>query len=212
MRTLHLYDRALLPILFPDYILTKEPSELPEKTIFLGRQRVFGADSAFAFKPFLSEAVDVSLPDRAAVMTFVYNRKNVRLTKSIKKYVDKLNDLDFYKELRYFMAASKWKKFSVLDVKVYELFKALTQSKAEFLNLYFKLRKDHVLNELWSSVLTFFQRVAQDTSEDKSLSDYYRTIIETFKRQSRGVKSVVKIIRYGRFDEVLVLNILLKLR
>lgn len=212
MKNLYCFDVRLLPVVFPECQIISEALYVPRNAIYIGRDTVMGDESAMVFKRMLGKGVDISLPDRTAILNYVYAKKGAGApTKSIEKYVIRMQDDAFSKELNRFMAVGKWVKSTEVDTKVYELFDALTQSKSHFLKVYFSLRETYSLGEVWSSVLTFFQRVVSFSNES-DFSDFYKAVILKFKTQSDRIASVASMVMEDNFDELGVINFLLGIR
>lgn len=213
MKSVYIYDPTLLWAIFPEYTVITEPVYLPPYCIYTGKGEVAGDETSYMLKKMISPSIDVSLPDRFSVVKFVHIRKGSKpATAGLEKYVNRLNPEQFLRELLYFMAVGKWKRVADLDVKVYELFAALTQSKREFLRMYFTLRDEHSFPELWSSVLTFLLRVAKFNPDDDNISSYYKGIIMKFKAQSDKLLSVIKLVYLQSVDELAILEFLLEVR
>lgn len=212
MKRLFLYDHDLIPALFPDYRIITSAVHLPDKSIYAGKEEVYGETNSYCCMKILNRTVDLSIPDPAAAAQFAHARKQKNFPKSLEKYVRKLHKEDFLKELFYFMARGKWEKISSIDVRVYELFSALTESKQEFLQVYFDLRDKYSFNELWSSILTFFQRVVSFDPDSTMVSKYYRNIILKFKNQAVNLSTVVQFIMSNHYDEMSLLNFVLRVR
>lgn len=214
MNKVYAYDVDVLRVLFPDYRFTAEPGYLSGKVIFVGRDLVQGDGEALVFTRSLSKEVLISIPDRLEAVKFAAQRKGVgHLQKSLEKYIQNLSKENFLRELNHFMASGKWLRVTDTDAKVYELFKALSESKVEFLKVYFQLRKTVSFQVLWSSVLTFFLRVVSyDTEAPSGMSDYYRAVVLRFKNQSNKIRSVLNLVGSNHFDEVTALQFLLEVK
>lgn len=213
MNRVYAYEADVLRVLFPDYRIVTVPGYLSGKVIFIGRDLVQGDEEAMVFSRVLNKDVSISIPDRMSAVAFAAQRKGAgHLQKSLEKYIEKLSREEFLVELNYFMATGKWVKVTDADTKVYELFKALSESKVEFLRVYFQLRKTTSFQVLWSSVLTFFLRVLSFDPESTAVSEYYKGVIIRFKNQSQKIRSVLQLVGSNHFDEATALSFLLEVR
>ena len=212
MKCLFLFDYDLLPVLFPDYRVFYTPVYLTNKSIYVGNEIVEGEPNSYRCMRILNKQVDLSIPDGVAAVHFAYARKNKKLPVTLEKYISKLSKETLLKELYYFMARGKWEKITAIDVRVYELFSMLTESKRDFLHTYFSLRDVYSFNELWSSMLTFFNRVVAFDPDNSTVSKYYRNIILKFKNQSVKLIKIIQFIMSNHYDEMSLLNFVLKVR
>jgi len=213
MRAIYCFDTDLLPALYPELQVITEGDYVGHDQMFVGRGQPFGEEDAYIATRVLRPNTDVSLPDRWSVVEHAHFRKGKKApAKGLEKYTARLDAEDFSAELLYFMASGKWHKLSNMEAKIYMLFDALTQSRDQFLQQYFKLRKVYSYQEIWSSVLTFFLRVLNYESTDTNISDFYKKVIERFKNQSSKIKTARTFFLHNEFNETNVLTFFLSVR
>lgn len=212
MINIYCYDVDVVLILFPELQPVVEGTYVGHKQIFIGRGHPVGEDDAYCLFRVLNAQVQLSLPDRWAVVEYAFKRKGRKVTKSLQKHVERLEKDEFITEFRVFMAMGKWSKVTKIDAKIYNLFKDLTESREQFMTSYFLLREKYSYQEIWASILTFFSRVLHYDSTDASLSDFYKKVIERFKNQSGKIKAALTYFLSNEFTEMNVIVFLLSVR
>ena len=217
MKRLLIYDRELLSILYPEYSLKSNLYELVPKSLYVGSEKVLPQhsqvqDCLFVIRT-LSDDIDILLSDRWAVYLHACERKGKKPLKSLQRYISRIDEDDFKRELRLFMATGKWVKATRPHVKTYELFDAFTQNQADFLKLYFSLREIYSFNEMFSSILTFFKKVvSHNTRNETDVTDYYDRVIEKMKVHTKEIKKTIHFLVRNHFDEVTFLDFLIGVR
>jgi hypothetical protein len=213
MRNLYICDRDYLPFIFPEYQIVEHSTYIKSNQIYVGADKVPGDSEAFSVVAFLNRSVALSLPDNAAVVTFAFERKGKpKVPKYVERRIPTLEREAFMRELKYFMATGSWKNFTSVDVKVYQMFAALLQDKKHFLNLYFRLVDQFGFEHMWESMLTFFRRVLDTKADLHGYRDYYRKLILGFRVYSNQIYELLNLFFGNHFNEVTVLDFLMKLR
>lgn len=208
MKKIKIYDFGLLGIIFPDYLVVSCPTFV-RKVIYTS----FSLNNVYHEETYVlvDKDADVNLSSKSCVLEFVFSSKaKISPSKTLLKHIEKVSEEVFKKELLWFMATGKWKKLDVCEYKVYNLFEALIESRVKFFNLYFALRIEHSFEELWASVLTFFQRVV--SGESTGLSDYYQRVIDRFTPQVSKIKMIKNLFLQDSFNELVGLNFIASVR
>jgi hypothetical protein len=134
--------------------------------------------------------LDVCLKSNEDYLEFVASKYNMRLTKNIVKGCSILNETEFINFLKLSIFMGKWRKDLIGSYeKMYNLFKVVSSSKKEFLQLYSQLREKYSDDEIFSSMLTFITRIQNYESQKEMLSDFYRNIVKTVKLQTSSMEN-----------------------
>lgn len=213
MINIHCYNINLLKILYPGYKISDKEQFIAKQIIYTGNKPVVGDHEVIYYHSYMNKNVEIKLHDCKSVVCHAYKRKKVKIVpKSIIRHIEKLPVDRLEQELRLFMAVGKWSKGLTTDVKVYKLFDVLGQSKKQVLSVYFALRRQHHVYELWGSILTFLIRVKNFKDDGAIVSDYYKEIIKSFQNRSSKLSSIVNLLYKNHFNEIVILNTLLKVR
>lgn len=139
--------------------------------------------------------LDVCLESYSDYLEYVSTRYNMRGYKSILPKVSVLNEEEFFSFLKISIFARKWNKELIgSSEKMYNLFRVVSSSKKEFLNLYSQLSLRYSQDEIFTSMLTFITRIQNYEQQKEALSEFYRNIIKTVKMQTSSVEMSLKLL------------------
>ena len=216
MKILFIYDESFLPFLFPNHRVVQHPGEICSKpTIFISKNnRLPGGfgDNLIVKVPFVMQVCDFKLVGKISILKFISEVREVKLTKSIEAHVFKMPDRDFLSFVKMSIAAGKWIKAEGDEIKIYNLFQSLLESKEKFLVDYFRALKDNSFQEVWSSVLTFLTRLDMFDSQKESLSEFYRTLIFNAKKNLVDYKrKLFGMLKLKKVSQIHILDVLVDL-
>ena len=213
MKVVYCFDEQFLPILYPDFRIQLEGDYVHKGCLFMGRGRPKGHDSALFFVRNHVSEIDISVANRAALVSLAYSRKARIAPKSMAAYVEKLPLNLFKEELKHFMATGKWEKVESNDMQAYELFFALRESRESFLKVYFKLRERLPYQVIWSYVLSFFGRVAEFDPKNSRFTKSYNDLLYSSKKNLSKYKMAFYFIDGDmEFNEASFVSFLLSVR
>lgn len=212
MIIIYLYDPLFLGVLYPDLRVYKGGAYVGHGWVYDGKERIVGDPGAFWLVSSPNKA-EIKILSREDLVKHAYSRKGKKCPDRILKRILNLSREELIGELKLFMTLGRWKNLSCVNLRVYQLFDAMCESKSKFLCEYFRLRDELSFNVLWSSILTFFIRVIDvDEGNDPNVSAFYKSIILRFKDQSGKLKSVVDLLLRNHFDELMALDFILGIR
>jgi hypothetical protein len=213
---MYLYEPLFLSVVCPDLRVQTGVGYVRAGWIYTGKERIVGDSSAFWLVS-NSAMAEIKITNREELIRYVYTRMNKKCPASVVKHVLKITKEELIIGIKLCLILGRWVKTSnYKNFKIYELFNCLCESKIKFLTTYFNLRKHYSFNYLFSSILTFFQRVinydANCVDKDITMSNYYNNVIMKFKNQSTNLKSITNLILGNHFDEITVLNFIMDIR
>jgi hypothetical protein len=214
MKNLYICDFEFLPVIFPDYKIVRECEYVKKNCVYVGRESIPGDLEAICVSPFLNRFVDISLPDNISIVRFVHTRKGkTQVPSQVEKHVLALHEKSiFMDELKRFMAVGKWASLADADARVYRMFGSLLETRRDFLSHYFTLREVYSFEHIWECILTFFRRVVDTKADLRDFTQYYRRIIEGFRKHKDQLSGVLSFLSRNHFDEIVLLDYLLGLR
>lgn len=222
--TTFVYDKRFVPFLWPNLKPVKPEHlhgdypcliELPTARI---PQYPFIADKPLFLLPFATSSCQLPLLNREAVMDYLSKAMLMKLNKDVRARLMKLDDDTFFNTLRLSVALKRWQLPHAEDSRAYRLFgDLLTTTPQKCLATTFEMTHNRPMKAVWSSVLTFLNRVDSwdEKSSDSSdgLSDFYRTLIARSKRQLSSWRSkVVPLLTYRKVSDVHLVAAVLSLR
>lgn len=77
--------------------------------------------------------------------------------------------------------------------KIYDLYKVMLESQTEFLAKYFQMEDQGNVNQIFSSILSFLERMFLYEDQKEQLSDFYRVLLK--KGVSQYKDSIKRAVR-----------------
>jgi len=131
-------------------------------------------------------AAQYRLEETKDIVDIVANVRGIRPNKSVASKAERLDRLSFFDFLKRSIALGAWDHdYFERYESVYNLFKALMESKQDFIYFYYELLQTMAPEQIFSSLLTFIDRCVNYEDQRDSLSKQYRLLVKRGKTQGK---------------------------
>lgn len=159
----------------------------------LREEVLFLSDDTVIIVPRTSMGHDLGLFDPEGYVQEISSNRGMRPAKDLYRPLAKLLPDEFCTFVTYSCLLRRWYREALVKKgKIYTLFEALAQSKQNFLETYYTLRRSISAPELLSSILTFLTRLDLYEDQKEGLSKFYRKVIRKGRGQNMSVTRAAK--------------------
>lgn len=219
-RTLHIYDKFYIPFLFPQHLVVDTPYKVSStRSCILELSRdlripgyIQDYKDLIVLYPYSKLGLDIRIVDRNTLIDFISVSRGMPKLKKLDSYSQSFNENLFRHFIVFSLVMRKWVvEREERNVKVYNLFQALFESKAKFLLTFFELRKSVSFPELWSAILTFLIKSKYYETQKDVLSPFYAQLVKSMAQQG-SFRRFADIFKQENFSEFIMLDTLLSIR
>lgn len=198
-------DLSLLPFLFPGYRYVSKPvfvSANPNAVIDMTQPAVRDRQPLDVFERYvlLVSAVhaDVQIVTPHEIVKAISELRGIRFSKDVASKAERLSKQDeqlFMDFVKMSVASKRWmREYLEANIKAYELFGAMLDTRNKFLQAYYEMRKLSPPEVIFASILTFIQRAQTYEEQRESLGSYYRMMVKKARNFLPNVKKAMGVL------------------